>query len=93
MTSKNVLYKKTRFMYKFHMVISDGNGTIIKEGKYCTAKACSDDNKDFISDRQIVLRIVNNYKFSEYFTKYDNVTIKKIREVIPSVMYRQVISV
>jgi hypothetical protein len=92
MSSKNSQYKKTRFMYKFHMIIRDEDGNIIKEGKYCTAKSCSDDNKGFLSDRQIVLRIVNNYKFSEYFTKYDNVSITKIREIIPSIMCRKVIS-
>ena len=82
--NKSSDYKTTRFMYKFHMIIKDEDGNIIKEGKYCTARKCSDDNKELLSDRQIVIRIVNNYKFSEYFTKYDNVFITKIREKIRS---------
>jgi hypothetical protein len=88
---KNDEYKKTRFMNKFHMVITDEDGALIKECKYPTAKDCSDDNIDLIHDRQVVLRIMNNYPFHKCFTKYNNIKINKISEVIPSVIHRRVL--
>jgi len=82
-------YKKRRFINKLHMIIRADDGSIIKEAKYPTAKKCSLDNLELLSDYQIVCRLVNNYKFSEYFTKYDCVTITKIHEVIPSELVRR----
>jgi len=62
------------------MIISDEKGNIIKDCKYCSAEKCSQDNIELFKNRQVVGRIVNGYKFSEFFTKYDCVKITKINE-------------
>ena len=62
------------------MIIRDEKGNVIKDCKYCSAEKCSQDNIELFKNRQVVGRIVNNYKFSEFFTKYDCVTITKINE-------------
>lgn len=69
-----------RFKYKLHMIISDEKGNVIKDCKYCSAEKCSQDNIELFKNRQVVGRIVNGYKFSEFFTKYDCVKITKINE-------------
>ena len=85
MSSKNskprtAEFNTRRFKYKLHMIIHDEKGTIIKDQKYCSAVKCASDNFDLLRNRQVVNRILNGYKFSEFYTKYDCVTITKINE-------------
>jgi hypothetical protein len=77
-------FNTRRFKYKLHMIIHDEKGKIIKDKKYCSAVQCAAENVELLRNRQIVNRIVNGYKFSEFFTKYDCVTIIKINEKIKS---------
>lgn len=76
----NDQFKKRRFKYKLHMIITDGNGKVIKDKKYCTGADCANDNLELLRNRQVVSRIANNYTFSKDFHTYDNVTINKINE-------------
>ena len=73
-------FKTRRFKYKFHMIIWDDYGKVIKDKKYCTAHECAEDNLDLLRNRQVVSRIANKYQFSNNFHAYDNVTIDKINE-------------
>ena len=80
---KNTLkreFKTRRFKYKFHMIICDDEGVVIKDKKYCTTHECADDNIELLRNRQVVSRIANKYQFSKNFHTYDNVTIDKINE-------------
>ena len=73
-------FNTRRFKYKFHLIICNDDGAVIKDKKYCTTHECSDDNTELLRNRQVVSRIANKYQFSKNFHAYDNVTINKINE-------------
>ena len=69
---------KRRFTNKYHLIITDDDGKVIKDKKYCTASDAANDNN--ITSRQIISRLANGYKFSKDFHKYDNIVVNKIDE-------------